>query len=80
MIITAALGSLVLAEQVHLGSIFGAILIVCGLYTVVWGKSKDRKSTTEIEKGESQELPIKNGTKSASDIFDALKSMFLLRC
>jgi len=73
MIITAALGSLVLAEQVHLGSIFGAILIVCGLYTVVWGKSKDRKSTTEIEKGESQELPIKNGTKSASDIFDGIE-------
>ncbi|XP_027354153.1 WAT1-related protein At4g08300-like [Abrus precatorius] len=73
MIITAALGSLVLAEQVHLGSIFGAILIVCGLYTVVWGKSKDRQNTTDIGKGESQELPIKDGTKSASDIFDGLE-------
>lgn len=40
---------------------------------MVWGKSKDRKSTTEIEKGESQELPIKNGTKSASDIFDGIE-------
>lgn len=73
MIITAALGSLVLAEQVHLGSIFGAILIVCGLYTVVWGKSKDRQNTNDIGKGESQELPIKNGAKSASDNFDGIE-------
>ncbi|KAL5076632.1 hypothetical protein RYX36_015616 [Vicia faba] len=69
MIITAALGSLVLAEQVHLGSIFGAILIVAGLYTVVWGKSKDpREGTKEI-----QDLPIKDGTKSETDIFDGIE-------
>ncbi|OIV97933.1 hypothetical protein TanjilG_12690 [Lupinus angustifolius] len=64
MIITAALGSLVLAEKVHLGSIFGAILIVLGLYTVVWGKSKD--NPIDIGK-EGQELPIKDGTKSGSE-------------
>ncbi|XP_027942420.1 WAT1-related protein At4g08300 [Vigna unguiculata] len=73
MIITAALGSLVLAEQVHLGSIFGAILIVCGLYTVVWGKSKDRVNATETGKEGSQELPMKDSTKSASDKFYGLE-------
>ncbi|KAK2388168.1 nodulin MtN21 /EamA transporter family protein [Trifolium repens] len=75
MIITAALGSLVLAEQVHLGSILGAIVIVTGLYTVVWGKSKDRReSTIEIGKGEGQDqLPIKNGTKSESNILDGIE-------
>ncbi|XP_061363748.1 WAT1-related protein At4g08300-like [Gastrolobium bilobum] len=73
MIITAALGSLVLAEQVHLGSIFGAILIVSGLYTVVWGKSKDSPNTTDVRKGEVQELPIKEGTKTVSDIFDGIE-------
>ncbi|RDX71874.1 WAT1-related protein [Mucuna pruriens] len=72
MIITAALGSFVLAEKVHLGSIFGAILIVCGLYTVVWGKSKDRRKT-DIGKGEREELPIKEGTKSGSDNFDGIE-------
>jgi len=40
---------------------------------VVWGKSKDRKSTREIEKGESRELPIKDGTKSASDIYEGIE-------
>ncbi|CAK8566397.1 unnamed protein product [Lathyrus sativus] len=69
MIITAALGSLVLAELVHLGSIFGAILIVAGLYTVVWGKSKDRHESTK----EIQELPIKEGTKSETDIFEGIE-------
>ncbi|KAL9255225.1 WAT1-related protein [Drosera capensis] len=41
MIITAILGSLFLSEQLHLGSILGAITIATGLYFVVWGKSKD---------------------------------------
>jgi drug/metabolite transporter (DMT)-like permease len=63
MIITAALGAIVLAEQVHLGSVIGAIVIVMGLYTYVWGKSKDPiGSTTAPLKDEksngAQELPI----------------------
>ncbi|KAE9603917.1 putative EamA domain-containing protein [Lupinus albus] len=70
MIITAALGSLVLAEMIHLGSIFGAILIVLGLYTVVWGKSKDNH--IDIGK-EGQELPIKDGIKSGSEILDIIE-------
>lgn len=46
MIITAVLGSVVLAEQVHLGSVIGAVIIVLGLYSVVWGKSKDLSAVT----------------------------------
>lgn len=57
-----------------LSSVFGAILIVCGLYTVVWGKSKDCPSTKDVGKGElSQELPIKDGTRSESDIFNGIE-------
>ncbi|KAJ7965585.1 WAT1-related protein [Quillaja saponaria] len=74
MIITAALGSIILAEQIHLGSIIGAILIVFGLYTVVWGKSKDKKSPKEDlvnEKGGlTLELPIKD-TSIKSINFDS---------
>ncbi|XP_027332310.1 WAT1-related protein At1g44800 [Abrus precatorius] len=73
MIITAALGSIVLAEQVHLGSIIGAIIIVSGLYTVVWGKSKDSLNSTDAGKSEGQELPIKDGTRAGSDIFDTIE-------
>ncbi|CAI0396456.1 unnamed protein product [Linum tenue] len=46
MIFTAFLGSIFLAETLHLGSILGAILIVFGLYTLVWGKSKEPLLTT----------------------------------
>ncbi|KAL1309906.1 hypothetical protein HN51_052639 [Arachis hypogaea] len=73
MIITAALGSLVLAEKVHMGSVFGAILIVCGLYTFVWAKSKDH-NTSEIGKGKDQGLPIKDGIRSSEpDVFDGIE-------
>ncbi|KAJ4848962.1 hypothetical protein Tsubulata_030837 [Turnera subulata] len=72
MIITAALGSIVLAEQVHLGSIIGAVIIVFGLYTVVWGKSKDpitsssSESCLTSEKGGAQELPVTDTNRSSS--------------
>ncbi|KAK8600826.1 hypothetical protein V6N13_059428 [Hibiscus sabdariffa] len=62
MIITAALGTIVLAEKVHLGSILGAIIIVSGLYSVVWGKSKDGKGPETDEK--IKELPITNNATS----------------
>uniref|UniRef100_A0A5B7BP44 WAT1-related protein n=1 Tax=Davidia involucrata TaxID=16924 RepID=A0A5B7BP44_DAVIN len=69
MVIVAALGSVILAEKLHLGSIIGAIVIVVGLYAVVWGKIKDHlgpvssKSADEI--GGNHELPITmmDGTK-----------------
>lgn len=60
MIITAVLGSIVLAEQIHLGSIIGAIFIVMGLYLVVWGKAKDHlnKLTNQKSGATTTELPI----------------------
>ncbi|MBA0849734.1 hypothetical protein Goshw_020047 [Gossypium schwendimanii] len=67
MIITAALGAIILAEKLHLGSILGAIIIVLGLYTVVWGKSKDGKNTETDDKSNGlQELPVKNNAKAIS--------------
>lgn len=61
MIIVAALGSLILAEKLHLGSVLGGIIIAIGLYSVVWGKGKDYASPEELSttaaKG-NQELPI----------------------
>ncbi|KAK6938422.1 EamA domain [Dillenia turbinata] len=63
MIIVAILGSIILAEQIHLGSIIGGIIIAFGLYSVVWGKGKDQITDTEIASGgrcEDHELPITN--------------------
>lgn len=66
MIIVSVLGSIILAEKIHLGSIIGAIIIAIGLYAVVWGKGKDHLSPvpmTEEKNAGAGELPI-----SAADI------------
>uniref|UniRef100_A0A251RVJ6 WAT1-related protein n=2 Tax=Helianthus annuus TaxID=4232 RepID=A0A251RVJ6_HELAN len=41
MVIIAILGSSILAEKLNMGSVLGAVVIVIGLYLVLWGKSKD---------------------------------------
>ncbi|MBA0623867.1 hypothetical protein Godav_009302 [Gossypium davidsonii] len=76
MIITAALGAFVLNEKVHLGSILGAIIIVSGLYTVVWGKSKDVKTPELEEKSNGlQELPITDNGRSMNDVDGAANAV-----
>ncbi|KAL3628593.1 hypothetical protein CASFOL_027639 [Castilleja foliolosa] len=59
MIIVAILSSFILAEQMYLGRIVGAIVIVMGLYFVVWGKKKDYESP-KIE--EQEIIPVKQST------------------
>ncbi|KAM2022135.1 hypothetical protein EV2_044962 [Malus domestica] len=65
MIIVSILGSIILAEKLHLGSIIGGMVIAFGLYSVVWGKSKDYGTNPAVQsnttvKDEPQELPITN--------------------
>ncbi|KAH7518526.1 hypothetical protein FEM48_Zijuj09G0181000 [Ziziphus jujuba var. spinosa] len=43
LVIVALAGALFLQEKLHLGSILGGLLIVCGLYMVLWGKRKEMK-------------------------------------
>ncbi|KAL9448175.1 hypothetical protein AB3S75_015614 [Citrus x aurantiifolia] len=60
LVVVAILGSLILNEKLHLGSILGATLIVCGLYAVLWGKGKEMKKITQL-------VPAKiNGESSES--------------
>ncbi|KAJ4720438.1 WAT1-related protein [Melia azedarach] len=49
MIIVAIMGSFILAEKIYLGGVLGAILIVIGLYSVLWGKHKERKEELAAE-------------------------------
>lgn len=44
MIITTFLGSTILKEETTMGSVIGAAIIVVGLYSLIWGKSKDHLS------------------------------------
>ncbi|KDP40571.1 hypothetical protein JCGZ_24570 [Jatropha curcas] len=49
MIIVAIMGSFILAEQIFLGSIVGSVLIVIGLYSVLWGKHKEKMESVSDE-------------------------------
>jgi len=55
MIIVAIMGSFILAEKIYLGGVLGGVLIVVGLYSVLWGKYKEHKETKEAE---SMALPL----------------------
>ncbi|KAM0905821.1 hypothetical protein ACQ4PT_017123 [Festuca glaucescens] len=45
LVVVAVLSSLLLGEDLHLGSVLGAVLIVMGLYAVLWGKGREAAST-----------------------------------
>lgn len=42
-IAVAVMASIILGEQFYLGGIIGAILIIAGLYLVLWGKSEEKR-------------------------------------
>ncbi|XP_048130552.1 WAT1-related protein At4g08290-like isoform X2 [Rhodamnia argentea] len=70
MIIVAALGSIILSEQLYLGSIIGGIIIAIGLYSVVWGKGKDYPIPLQEcadPKDETQKLPVSVANGVAGD-------------
>ncbi|KAH0465502.1 hypothetical protein IEQ34_005605 [Dendrobium chrysotoxum] len=55
MIIVAIMGSFVLAENIYMGGVLGSVLIVGGLYSVLWGKYRESKENKEKE---SMSLPL----------------------
>ncbi|KAG8374946.1 hypothetical protein BUALT_Bualt10G0048500 [Buddleja alternifolia] len=63
MVIVAVLSSFILAEQMDVGKVTGAIVIVIGLYLVIWGKSREQKEvmpiTQQQHKSESSILATK---------------------
>ncbi|MED6205178.1 hypothetical protein PIB30_015516 [Stylosanthes scabra] len=68
MIIVTALASILLSEKLYLGSVIGGVVVVVGLYLVVWGKSKEKKSiknttmllppSPEKDIQQQQQLPV----------------------
>ncbi|XP_010268621.1 PREDICTED: protein WALLS ARE THIN 1-like [Nelumbo nucifera] len=46
-LVVAIMASIALGEQFYLGGIIGAVLIIIGLYLVLWGKSEERKFAKE---------------------------------
>ncbi|XP_050150579.1 WAT1-related protein At5g64700-like [Malus sylvestris] len=52
VVLVAVFSAIAFAERLHFGSLIGALLIIVGLYCVLWGKRKDGLvgEHTEIEK------------------------------
>ncbi|XP_019424905.1 PREDICTED: WAT1-related protein At1g25270-like [Lupinus angustifolius] len=48
LVLVAVAASLMLNENLYLGSVVGAVMIVCGLYMVLWGKRKEMKNMTQL--------------------------------
>ncbi|KAG6645650.1 protein WALLS ARE THIN 1-like isoform X1 [Carya illinoinensis] len=46
-LLVAVMATVVLGEEFYLGGVIGAVLIVAGLYLVVWGKSEESKFATQ---------------------------------
>ncbi|KAL0297642.1 UNVERIFIED_CONTAM: WAT1-related protein [Sesamum radiatum] len=69
MVFVAVMSSFILAEQLDVGKVIGAIVIVVGLYLFVWGKAKDKKqslnaqSEVVVEKQGSAANPSTNASK-----------------
>ncbi|CAN6460554.1 unnamed protein product [Victoria cruziana] len=46
-LVVAIMASVALGEQFYLGGVIGAVLIITGLYLVLWGKSEERRRAME---------------------------------
>ncbi|XVF14985.1 hypothetical protein REPUB_Repub09cG0109300 [Reevesia pubescens] len=49
----AIVGSLILNERLNIGSISGSVLIILGVYVVLWGKAKEKKISAQLTLAES---------------------------
>ncbi|KAG6618181.1 hypothetical protein I3843_13G015000 [Carya illinoinensis] len=70
MIIVAVLGSFILAEKIFLGGVLGSILIVIGLYSVLWGKHKESVENKAEEIPDAIKVGQVHGNGSVSAIED----------
>ncbi|PNT62206.1 hypothetical protein BRADI_5g27057v3 [Brachypodium distachyon] len=63
LVVVAVLSSLLLGEKLHLGSVLGAVLIVMGLYAVLWGKGKEAKAAAGGEAAGNNNKVVAGGTE-----------------
>ncbi|KAA3476339.1 protein WALLS ARE THIN 1-like [Gossypium australe] len=64
-LVVAIMSSVALGEEFYLGGIIGAVLIITGLYLVLWGKSEERKFAAQ-EKAAIQSSTAEHGNSRAS--------------
>uniref|UniRef100_A0A0A9DP27 WAT1-related protein n=1 Tax=Arundo donax TaxID=35708 RepID=A0A0A9DP27_ARUDO len=66
-VITTVLAAAVLREELHVGSLLGAVAVVAGLYIVLWGKAGDGKTGRAPEQSDDLE---KTAARSDSQLDD----------
>ncbi|CAO2211827.1 unnamed protein product [Urochloa humidicola] len=68
-LVVAIMASLTLGEKFYLGGIIGAVLIIMGLYLVLWGKSEERAriardaAAAVMPSGEAPAITARSATK-----------------
>lgn len=79
MVLVAILGSFILHEILCLGRVIGALVIVLGLYLVLWGKSKDQVAAAagSSEKQETSKPQIAN-TSLADESAETAASSYVV--
>ncbi|KAJ1289759.1 hypothetical protein BS78_02G188800 [Paspalum vaginatum] len=68
-VITTVFAAVLLREELHIGSLLGAIAVIAGLYVVLWGKAGDGKQGKEAEHADDLEKTMV--TRSDSMVDDA---------
>ncbi|KAM0873297.1 hypothetical protein ACQ4PT_038110 [Festuca glaucescens] len=58
LIFVAVLSSILLNEALYLGSVLGSILIVGGLYLVLWGKAKEQAEVSKDDDMGRESIPM----------------------
>ncbi|KAI5022029.1 hypothetical protein ZWY2020_058759 [Hordeum vulgare] len=61
LVLTVFCSSFFLGEVVHLGSVLGGALLVAGLYSVLWGKSKEQPAPPPLSAGPASATTLKQG-------------------
>ncbi|KAK8563670.1 hypothetical protein V6N13_006095 [Hibiscus sabdariffa] len=70
LVIVAIMSCFILAEQMFVGRVVGAIIIIVGLYFVLWGKSKENKSQQPLVEQQIEAGKLDIVTKNGNGSFD----------
>ncbi|KAJ6998710.1 hypothetical protein NC653_014774 [Populus alba x Populus x berolinensis] len=70
------MASIALGEEFYLGGIIGAVLIIAGLYLVLWGKSEEKKFLA-LEKAAIQATPEHGISRAQTHIKTSLTQPLL---
>ncbi|XP_074273671.1 WAT1-related protein At4g30420-like [Silene latifolia] len=77
-VITTVLAFIFLKEELHVGSLLGAIAVMSGLYVVLWGKSEELKASKLDPAGEN--YADTTAEETISDKIDLEKPLLIDEC